>query len=472
MPKMSGNHDKPLLFISHKETDESVATVVSEFITDVAQARIDIFQSSNPDFKGPSSGADLNESLKEALGKAEMVLLIYTSADKDWSYCMWELGVATDPASTKTKVIIFQCGKDAPPIFRSQVRVTTSNRSSIKRFVRKLMTDAKFIPKLGGPLTGYGENDAIIDTKTDQLHKVLQDIFRYDVSKEEVWPLLRIELNREDASKIEKAHPKEMLNIARDIVLSKALLTDVNNKVAALFDLNQLRTDIRLNELLEIWQEEFEDEDPIWLDALCDQIARGTKGRSPSSTSWARFKSIRGEVASFPALSRVARDLEKVAFDIYFYKLDPLAEPVRSKMIPRSKMYSRNLSKTPADTLKLKKLLSGFNKSKRNRMPFLDGDNRIQYIVHRSMIDQFMVKKALEQKNLDSLTFADVLKDEELKEMFESTFALVHRQATLAQAKEEMDSIEDCRDVFVTEEGKADEPVLGWLTNLLIVESK
>jgi hypothetical protein len=35
-----------------------------------------------------------------------------------------------------------------------------------------------------------------------------------------------------------------------------------------------------------------------------------------------------------------------------------------------------------------------------------------------------------------------------------------------------MDSIPDCRDVFVTQNGDKDEPVLGWVTNIILGQSK
>jgi hypothetical protein len=35
--------------------------------------------------------------LLRALGEARLVLLVFTKADADWSYCLYECGVAIDP---------------------------------------------------------------------------------------------------------------------------------------------------------------------------------------------------------------------------------------------------------------------------------------------------------------------------------------------------------------------------------------
>ena len=54
--------------------------------------------------------------------------------------------------------------------------------------------------------------------------------------------------------------------------------------------------------------------------------------------------------------------------------------------------------------------------------------------------------------------------------MFKTSFAVVSEDATLADAKAAMESVRDCLDVFVTKSGTKDEPVLGWVTNVLITK--
>ena len=58
-----------------------------------------------------------------------------------------------------------------------------------------------------------------------------------------------------------------------------------------------------------------------------------------------------------------------------------------------------------------------------------------------------------------------------IRDRFESSFGFVPSTATLADAKREMERIEKCADVFVTQSGKKDEPVLGWITDNTIIEN-
>ncbi len=45
------------------------------------------------------------------------------------------------------------------------------------------------------------------------------------------------------------------------------------------------------------------------------------------------------------------------------------------------------------------------------------------------------------------------------------SLAFVSKNATLGDAKAVMEKTKNCQDVFVTENGTPDEPMLGWLPN-------
>jgi hypothetical protein len=89
------------------------------------------------------------------------------------------------------------------------------------------------------------------------------------------------------------------------------------------------------------------------------------------------------------------------------------------------------------------------------------------------MIDQFLADFIDGDTDipLHDLTLAHVLEQPEMKQLFESSFAVVPKNASLAEAKAAMETKADCRDVFVTENGRRDEAVLGWLTNVDIARA-
>src|SRR5437763_16815715 len=84
----------------------------------------------------------------------------------------------------------------------------------------------------------------------------------------------------------------------------------------------------------------------------------------------------------------------------------------------------------------------------KGRLPLLDENRRIKYIIHRASIDEFIVANLA---NAAILTMADLLNDAGMRSMFERTFAVVSRKATLDEARAAMKG--DIRDVFVTSTG-------------------
>jgi hypothetical protein len=141
----------------------------------------------------------------------------------------------------------------------------------------------------------------------------------------------------------------------------------------------------------------------------------------------------------------------------------------RDKMIPRDKMF---ILDSP-DTEKLKVILEKLKADNKGaRIPFVGNNDVPRYIIHRSVIDQFLADKAIAgATNLGDLTLEDLLKDPDIKKKLEQGFATVKEDATLADVKKAMDISPDCQDVFVTKGGSKNEPILGWITNGIIEDN-
>jgi len=113
-----------------------------------------------------------------------------------------------------------------------------------------------------------------------------------------------------------------------------------------------------------------------------------------------------------------------------------------------------------------------------NRYAVFDKNKVIKYMIHRSTFFEFIYLKYTdfknEGKNPDNeiLTLDDLLtyNNEKIKNMLSRGFGFVSINATLLDAKRVIDSIDECKDVFITENGKSTEPVLGLITNSLIFE--
>ena len=118
---------EPLVSVSHKHSDWEIAETIARFVKKNSAGKVRVHLSSSPDFDGPRFGRPLNDELKHALAAAEAVILVFTNEAEDWSYCMWECGVATNPNDERpTSVVVVQCSADEPKVFRDQLRVDAS----------------------------------------------------------------------------------------------------------------------------------------------------------------------------------------------------------------------------------------------------------------------------------------------------------------------------------------------------------
>jgi len=125
------------IFISHRHSDKEIAEVLTRHLTFWGISRKEIFQSSTAG-QGAEKGRSLTDQLKKAVHESKVVFLIYTFEETDWSYCMWEVGLAEGDESTN--VIVLQCKLETPKLFRDKVNVKLEQediRALVKDFHTK-----------------------------------------------------------------------------------------------------------------------------------------------------------------------------------------------------------------------------------------------------------------------------------------------------------------------------------------------
>lgn len=141
--------------------------------------------------------------------------------------------------------------------------------------------------------------------------------------------------------------------------------------------------------------------------------------------------------------------------------------PVTSKMIGKDRIVwlPPDLA---ADTTKLKAILDFADGRRITRLPIL-GDNCVLVrILHVSAIDRFIREQ---NKSSDELTLHQFLTAAP-KTSFEKSFCVVSASSTLADAKRKMAETPNCDDVFVTQSGDPKDPLLGWITNNIILQTE
>ena len=110
------------------------------------------------------------------------------------------------------------------------------------------------------------------------------------------------------------------------------------------------------------------------------------------------------------------------------------------------------------------------------RLPVLTADGLAKYIIHQSLLYKFVTQKTVELANtqqsfdVSKQTLRDFLTFNNMEREVSKSFAFISVNDSLAEAKNAMEKLAGCQDVFVTEDGTANKPVKGWLTNIEIAK--
>jgi hypothetical protein len=452
--------EQPLLFISHKHVDYELAKVLSDFIDNYTAAQLRIHSSSDPDFLGPSAGRVITQELCRTLWETQALILLYTSADQNWSYCLWECGVATN-SGNHTNIIVFQCGDEQPAVYEGWLMVKASDLKSIRRFVDQVFRQPNFFAGRDKAVTGFSEKRC--DELAEELHKKLGEVIRRLHRSESwsPWPALRLDLPEEEMSALAVAGTLEQI---KSVVYDKGLISSYHPGIPQLFGFARIPPEAGFCMIVTPAGKSAE-----WFESCCAQIADCAANRAPVVRL--AYLSSPGGIGEYtPVVTNLRRAYgkRKTEVEITFFNLsDPRGTPVTARMVPSDRMFSRDISDVGQQSLQ--ELIAELDHAKINRLPLLNA-GVIQLIVHRSMMEQFLLKRLLAKQPVEDIVLNDLLNDKLTKSMFEA-FAIVARRATLAEARIKLESIPNCRDLFVTETGDPAEQVLGYLTNVDVTEA-
>jgi hypothetical protein len=469
---------EPLIFISHKHSDRAIANVVRSFITEQSRGKVRVFQSSDGSAPGPRVGRDLVTELRNALWEASAVILVYTTPDKDWGYCMWECGAATQRDSPDTRIIVLQCAETKPDVFSGQFHVNARQETSVERLVREFMTDPNFLPRSAEAVTGYEKSDPKVQLASVKFFEDLKAVLPEGTGAD--WPahpFLQLQLTYSSLKPITNALLEQRAMVARETVLAAAEISDADKYAQALFGMAAFEPKLRLETLHATWRAACPNASDAWLDSLSDQVGRAAQEQLPV-LKWTPMSAVGDRGLHAPVLTRVRKvpSLSCMQFDVYFYPFNVLeATPASTRMVRRPDMFCKMIGPNAETDIKILELLRELDERRFGRVPFVDGEDRLLYIAHRSLIDQFLARQ-LSSGNinrLNELTLADVLREcPSIDAIFRGTSTFVSLAATLGDAKAAMNKVRDCRDVFVTETGSPQEAVLGWITDVIIATSE
>lgn len=291
--------DKTVLFISHRHEDHAVADALRKFIEARTGGRVTVYQSSSAVAESPKQGENLREELSRALWHASAVILIYTTRDQDWSYCMWECGVAQLPEPSDTKTIVFQCAEQFPMVFADQLRVGVRSEKDIERFVSDLLTDPTYFPKLGRAVTEFHPGTEPVKEAARELYLRLQEVLPVDQAGDEwpPYPQLTMELTDDQTEAIRNAEGSadQRVELTKQVVLNEGVVIGGDGQVGRIFSVRGFpRTPsmpgMPLRDLVSSWEAYSPTPASQWVEGMCSQILAVCRDQFPTP----RWELMRG----------------------------------------------------------------------------------------------------------------------------------------------------------------------------------
>jgi hypothetical protein len=144
---------------------------------------------------------------------------------------------------------------------------------------------------------------------------------------------------------------------------------------------------------------------------------------------------------------------------------------VADAMIDR-KQFIETITLGAARSINIKKTLLGMFGPQVTRIPVVNDNGAIAYVIHEIAVHKFLTKIALDHPTdltLGNATLHDLLTDADLSPTLKR-YVVVSSSCTLSDAKRMMAAEPSCQDVFVTQTGRPGEEILGWVTDTRLAE--
>jgi hypothetical protein len=101
-----------------------------------------------------------------------------------------------------------------------------------------------------------------------------------------------------------------------------------------------------------------------------------------------------------------------------------------------------------------------------SRLPVLDADGRLRYMIHQSRVDQYLANGGQQSDTLAAFVEARAAEAFPIRFDYGHGFLTVSPAAKLVDIMKEIDRIESVQDVFVTADGSPSSEMLGWVSNI------
>jgi len=120
------------------------------------------------------------------------------------------------------------------------------------------------------------------------------------------------------------------------------------------------------------------------------------------------------------------------------------------------------------ENITLSELQNTFLTHRVSRLPIINFKNQIEYLIHQSKMNSYLLNKNVEAKDISLAIF---LQDNIENEGDDGKrFILVSKNTPLEETYKRLQKCKKCKDIFVTENGKEEEEILGWVPDVHLLE--
>ncbi len=146
-------------------------------------------------------------------------------------------------------------------------------------------------------------------------------------------------------------------------------------------------------------------------------------------------------------------------------------------MIPVNNIKHPFTSDRSFDSLSIDEAINFMKSEKVNRLVVMDPEKKVKFVIHKSLIDEFIRAKILEEKmnpeDLKNITIRQMYDtcDARIKEKIDQSVDYISEDSFLIRALDILNNNSYCQDIFVTKTGKKNEEVSGWITNIIVSEN-
>ena len=303
------------------------------------------------------------------------------------------------------------------------------DEDAVIAFIKQFLTGPTFFPRLGKQVSSYAAEEAILDEIGRELHKVLTEVMPAPQAGKEsdlvATSYLRIELPHDDVAAITARPDTERLALVATALAERGFV--VESELARSLFAIKVDASTTLGRIRDAWTSEFPDSAPLWFDSIVRQAKLAITDNYPNDVPWAPYRTS-VERSYIPVVSRSrAMPSGGMQFDLYFVAIGPAPVPVSTRMIPIDNAFHKRNGTTSASAILLGDLVAEMDEEGRSRVPVLAEDGGVKYIVHRSMIDQFVAQQAMSGNDVKELSLEQLLEDAHFATIFADSFR--HRAA-------------------------------------------